>query len=88
MSILLICRQSSAIITLESERIGAVRVNRRHYPVRDHIALLDGYPDAVLHHDAEKLLSGSLYRMPTTEEQDRYYQSQRAKAMIQEGEHA
>lgn len=84
MQILLFCENASAIITLESERIEGVAVQRRHYPVRDHIAVLEGYADAVLHHDAENLLARRLYRELTPEEQDRYYQAQRTKGMVQE----
>jgi len=82
MSILLICRNASAIITLEAEH--GVSVSRRHYPVRDHIAVLDGYPDAVLKHDADALLAQEAYRLPTPDEQERFTQAQRARSMIQE----
>lgn len=82
--ILLFCENVSAIVTLEAETIGGVRVERRHYVVRNHMADICGYADAVLHHDAEKLLSSHLYRQPTPEEQDRFMQARRAKGMIQE----
>jgi len=83
MSILLFCENASAIVTLEAGTINGRRVERRQYCVRNHIVDISGYPDAVLHHDAEMLL-GHSYRQPTPEEQDLYYQTQRMKGMIQE----
>jgi hypothetical protein len=86
MSILLICRHESAIVTLDAQIIEGVQVNRRHYSVRDHHMTLDGYPDAVLHHDAEQLLAQEIYRLPTPEEQERFTQAERTKGMVQEGQ--
>jgi hypothetical protein len=88
MSILLFCLYESMIITREAETIDGERVGRRHYIVRNHMADICGYPENVLHHDVEKLLSSSLYRLATAEEQDRYMQTERAKGTIQEGHDA
>jgi len=84
MSILLICRNASAIITRDAETIEGKRVQRRHYPVREHMAILQGYPDEVLRHDADALLAQEAYRLPTPDEQERCAQMQRARTMIQE----
>lgn len=86
MSILLICRNASGTISLSAECINEVYMHERHYPIMNHHVILDGYPDAVLRHDADTLLSmpSGLYRMPTPGEQDRFMQTQRSKGMIQE----
>ncbi len=85
MSILLICVYTSGQASLNADCIGGVEVPERIYVVRDHLVILAGHPDGVLHHDAEVLLASGVYRMPTPDEQEERRRQQNARAMIQEG---
>lgn len=76
MTILLICLRESGQVSLD--------IAERTYAVRDHVVVLAGHPDDVLHHDAEMLLASGAYRMSTPGEQEQYTTEQRTKGMIQE----
>jgi hypothetical protein len=90
MSILLICLHESGQISLNAARIGGIEVPKRDYVIKDHMVILDGYPDGVLHHDADALLAveGEVYRMMTPGEQEQLMRRQQARGMIQEGHDA
>lgn len=88
MQIRLKCRDSSGAISFPALTLAGYQVPARHYQIVDSTVILEGYSDAVLHHDADELLAvpGGLYRMPTPAEQDAYMQVQQAASMVQEEE--
>lgn len=86
MRIQLLCRDESGQIAFPKALIEGHHAPERRYEVVDHIVTLTGYPDPVLHHDADYLLSipGNVYRMPTTTEQNALADKQRAAATVEE----
>jgi hypothetical protein len=79
------CVYTSGQASLNAGSIGGVEVPERVYVIRDHVVVLAGHPDGVLHHDAETLLASGVYRLPTPDEQEQRHRQQSVRGMIQEG---
>lgn len=84
--IVLICKYDNGSAPFHAELIEGIHAPARSYAVVDGEMLLDGYPDAVLCHDADYLLSipGGLYRGMTPEEQNAKAQAKRKAATVEE----
>jgi hypothetical protein len=84
--IILICKYDNGSASFHAEMIEGVQAAERRYQAVNGEMVLDGYPDVILHHDADYLLSipGGIYRMPTPEEQDAKAEAARKAATVEE----
>lgn len=85
MTIVLICVCAYGQIRLNAACIGGVEVPERIYVIRDHVVVLAGHHDGVLHHDVDVLLASGVYRMPSPDEQSQWVRQQSVRGTIQEG---
>lgn len=86
MQILLKCRNVSGSIALSAGTVAGLLVPERRYQITNHLVILEGFSEVVLHHDADQLLAqdDGLFRMLTPAEQDAITDQQRATASVQE----
>ncbi len=84
MQITLKCAHESGSAAFSAEMIEAVQAPERRYEIVNGMVILDGYPDVVLHHDADELLRNPLYRMLTPGEQDALAAKEQADSSVAE----
>src|SRR5690348_16004503 len=86
MKLHLICRDVAGSVSFNAEEIEGCRAPERRYQISDHVILLAGQEDFILHHDADVLLSmaENFCRMPTPAEQDAFAAQERAASIAQE----
>lgn len=86
MPITLKCAFDTGSVAFHAELIEGVCAPERYYKTSNGTVLLDGYPDAVLKHDAQALLAmpGELYRMLTPKEQNALAKARQDASMVEE----
>lgn len=84
MQITLMCHDKYGSVAFGAAIIEGLAVFPRRYTIENYRVVLDGYPDEVLHHDAEELLKNPFYRMPTPREQTAMVEAERVASSVQE----
>lgn len=84
MQIILICHDRYGSVAFRAETIEGLTVLPRRYTIENYQVTLEGWPDEILHHDAEELLKNPLFRMPTPAELDAMAEAERAASTVQE----
>lgn len=86
MHIVLKCRASTGAVSFPATTLNGWTAPARLYQIVDSTVVLSGYPDAILHQDADDLLKmpNGLYRMPTPAEQSEMVQASQAAVSVQE----
>jgi hypothetical protein len=84
MEIVLIVNAESGQSAFPAESIEGILAPERRYNIINGKIVLSGFSDAILHHDADVLLSMSLFRMPTPAEQDAMFQEAQQASTAQE----
>lgn len=90
MKIVLICKHKNGQASFAAEQIEGIPAPERRYDIIDGTIKLSGYPDVVIHHDADELLRGhaGIYRMPTPQEQNEMATAEQRKSQAEEYLHA
>lgn len=84
MQIILMATVESGQAAFSAEQIEGIPAPERRYDIVNGRVVLAGFPDVVLHHDADILLASSIYRMPTPAEQKKMAQEAQQASQAQE----